>query len=182
LLVQVGPTEREEIIEKLKTIEAKLQNEIASIQRDPEAKDTLSNLLNYIKSGYSNFLSSTNSPSKIQKLEADLFMLLEKINKLTLDSTQEEYSLMKQSIADLTKEISGFRIFLEKEIKEGQNVVENKSYVDHLEDLQENLADLVYSFSGKFDEFSKSLVGDAVVQKQVSLAQNKHKMGNFYEL
>jgi len=181
LLVQVSESESGKIKEQLNQLAEKIQNDIQSCARyeDDEARQSLETLLTYIKSGISQ--SSDNSlPSRIKTCESELFLLIESINRLTLDNTEEDFLSLKRKLTLLTKEISSLRNSLEKQIATGENVAENKARVDRLEDFQENLSDLTYTYSNKFEAYSRSLseMTNAVVSKK----KNTKNIDNLYEL
>jgi len=156
LLVQSDQSEREKIMEHLKKLESKILQDLHEVSHDPTVKESLESLLLCIYSANSSHLQIANGKSKINYFESEIYFMVEKIYKLTVDMTEEEHYGMKQELGSLGKEIAAYRSQLEKEIISGENVEENKAMVDHLEDLQENLADLEYMFSGKVDVLSKS--------------------------
>jgi len=106
--------------------------------------------------------------------------LVDTINSLSSDNTEEEFLSLKRSLTLLTKEISSLRNSLEKKISNREDVDQNKVRIDHLEDLQENLSDLAYTYSNKFEAYSRSL------SEKTNLAGSKKKttkkIDSLYEL
>jgi len=169
LLLQLSEPEYSKTKEQLKLLEEKIRNELQACnkQGDAIATESLEKILNYIKSGYTyTTTTSEDFNSRIQKCETELFSLVDVINKLSIDNKEEEFLSLKRRLTILTKDISSLRNTIEKQISNKENVVENKSYVDHLEDLQENLSDLTYTFSNRFDAYSASLRSSSGAQKK----------------
>lgn len=181
LLLQVSEPEYSKIKEQLNHIMDKIQHEIQVSQRaqDLEAVQTLESLLSYIRSS-TNYSTDNSIPTRIKRAEADLFKLVDSINKLTLENKEEEFLTLKKNLNTLTKEISSLRSTLEKKISTGENVEENKVRVDHLEDLQENLSDLTYTYSNKFDAYSRFL--EKTLPGTGSKKKNNREVDSIYEL
>jgi len=182
LLLQVSEPEYSKIKEQLNVLSDKIEKEIQATIRyqDIEAKETLESLLTYIRSTTRNSTSDGTLPARIKRCESDLFSLLDAINRLTLDNTEEDFLSLKRSLNLLTKEISSLRNSLEKKILNRENIEENKVRVDHLEDLQENLSDLAYTYSNKFEAYSRSLS-----EKTLSVSSKKkytRQVDGLYEL
>jgi len=115
LLLQVSEPERTKIQEQLKLLCGKIENEIQASTRyqDTEAIETLESLLIYIQSSTNN--SATDGiPARIKRCESELFSLVDTINRLSSDNTEEEFLSLKRSLTLLTKEISSLRNSLEK--------------------------------------------------------------------
>jgi len=154
-------------LEQLKQLSDKIQNEVqvTAKYQDIEAKETLESLLYYIRTS-TDINSDGSFSARIKRCETELFSLVDAINKLNLDNKEEEFLSLKKSLTVLTKDISSLRNEMEKKISNRENAVENKARVDHLEDLQENLSDLAYTYSNKFEAFSRSLTENALVTKK----------------
>jgi hypothetical protein len=175
LLLQVSEPEYSKILEQLKQLSEKIKNDvqISSKYQDNEAKESLESLLIYIRSS-TDYNSDGSFSARIKRCETELFSLVDALNRL---NKEEEFLSLKRSLTLLTKEISSLRNSLEKKISNGENVVENRVRVDHLEDLQENLSDLAYTYSNKFEAFSRSLTENAVPKKK-----NTRQMDGLYDL
>lgn len=132
-------------------------------------------ILGYIDSGMAQLKGDRSPQEMAQVFEADVYQMLERIGKLDEDSTEKEFMEVKQKLTVLLKGIGELRKKLEAEqkLKGDQSY---KSVVDHLEDLQENLADLGYTYANKLESHQKSLTEsamDALSKKQASSAQAK---------
>jgi len=181
LLLQVSEPEYSKIQEQLKQISQKIENEIQVVTKsqDYEAKESLESLLIYIRSTAKSNTTEDTYQGRIKRCETELFSLVDSINRLTLDNTEGEFLSLKKSLTLLTKEISSLRNSLEKKISSGDSVVENKARVDHLEDMQENLSDLVYTHANKFEAYSRSLSEKTL---SGSKKKNTRQMDGLYEL
>jgi hypothetical protein len=181
LLLQLSVTEPEysKTKEQLKLLEEKIRNEHQAChkQEDAIAMESLEKIMNYIRSGYSFSTTTTdNFDTRISRCETELFSLVDMINKLTIDNTEEEFLSLKRKLTILTKDISSLRNTIEKQLSNKENLEENKSRVDHLEDLQENLSDLTYTFSNKFEAYSTFLT------EKNSAPKKKNNTDVLYEL
>jgi len=113
--------------------------------------------------------------------EDKLFNLLDKFNKLTKEDEAAGTELRNQTMS-LMKELSLYRAILEKKKDKDSNV----RFINRLEDLQENLADLEYQISNKFG-WTKGLgdkAKDLLKNKQLEDAKKQHEQldTNLFEL
>jgi hypothetical protein len=169
LLLQLTDTEYSKTKEQLKLLEEKIKNEhqACNKQEDSVAMETLEKIINYIRSGYNYTTTSIERfNTLITRCETELFSLVDIINRLSIDNTEEEFLSLKKKLTILTKDISSLRSTIEKQITNKENVEENKLRVDHLEDLQENLSDLIYTFSNKFEAYSNFLRSSSMPKKK----------------
>lgn len=86
----------------------------------------------------------------------------------------------------LAKDASMLRKEIEASIASGKNptdVASNKSVIDHLEDIQENVANLNFSFNEMYESNKAYLVGEAehLYQERMRKAQEERNDG-IYEL
>jgi hypothetical protein len=84
----------------------------------------------------------------------------------------------------IAKEAATLRREIEAELTAGKNSSEatsNKSVIDHLEDLQENIANLNYAFNEMYESNKEYLVGEAehIYQERVRKAQEERNDGIF---
>lgn len=91
---------------------------------------------------------------------------------------------MQSDIMTLAKEASVLRKEIEADIASGKNpseVASSKSVIDHLEDLQENIANLNYSFNEMYESNKAYLVGEAehLYQERMKKTQEERNDGIF---
>jgi len=91
--------------------------------------------------------TSLGNPSSIPEVEKRLFQLLEEIsNHEGGNEDVEKQTKLKEKLVSLIRDIRDLkRYFLQLE------GAEHKSSINRLEDLQENLSELEYTFNNKFD-------------------------------
>jgi len=151
LLVQLSHEEQaKDLHHSLSQLTRRIENDMKHLSASPSTTldnqphlEQMANLLSYLGKYTSSSSSSWNSSVKeeVNKLATDVYQLLDRMVRLSEESTELEYQAVKREIHTLTKGLATVRNRLEKEIAENKNVEENKASVDHVEDLQENMAD-----------------------------------------
>jgi len=139
-----------DIQQKLKYLLQQIESDILRYANDKEILCTLTQVKDYIDTHLNNNLQLiTTDADKVRTFENKMFALLDEISRYDNASSQKRtLPQIKQEIISLIKEIAVYKQSLLKKTNK-DNETEMKSFINRLEDLQENLADLEYTLRSK---------------------------------
>lgn len=128
-----------------------IESDMIRYNKDNEVLNSLQQIKNYINLHLTSDFSQQNANylDKVKEFEKKMFTLIDEISSFSPQNPQKKsLQNLKQDILSLIKEIAIFKQSLMKKINKS-NEIEMKTYLNRLEDLQENLADLEYTFRTK---------------------------------
>ena len=153
-------------MKQIQQLKDRVKRDILQVKSSSDTDESilaqLRSVISYIDSGLSQFKGFNRVLSiteQVKQYEAEVYRLLESIGKLDQEASDKEFQEVKSRLNTIVRNISEFRKKLETEIgdpnRQNGNTEEAKKAVLHLEDLQENLADLGYTFNSKLDLHKK---------------------------
>jgi hypothetical protein len=157
-----------------------IERDMSRYEHDENILIILQQVHTYIITHLTNFDSSKQTesyPQRVKEFESKMFKLIDQISSLKGDDlTDKTLRQIKQEILTLMKEIATYKQYLMKQTNT-ENEKEIGAFINRLEDLQENLADLEYTFSSKFQLTARigEKVHELVEEDRVSRAKKEHE-------
>eukprot|EP01129_Flabellula_baltica_P012297 TRINITY_DN5536_c0_g1_i1.p1 TRINITY_DN5536_c0_g1~~TRINITY_DN5536_c0_g1_i1.p1 ORF type:complete len:463 (+),score=107.24 TRINITY_DN5536_c0_g1_i1:50-1438(+) len=175
-------------IEQLDALITQLDDEMVIFQEDESCvqslksmKDYFSNILNQMKNGT---LYAMEAESTIEDLQTRMFCLLDELNELTKEATNDELLQSKKTIDKLIIDLGKARNQMEKSI---ENEQERNIMISRVEDLQQNMADIEHRFKEKQDYYDQTLLAKRREKEQADhlnkvRTRHERKEQDFFEL